>query len=85
MNSQQQDARDRAVKVLTHYITLLLEKSGSTPDNDVRVEVEGIVDDIILAATLPAMTAHEAAVADLRRGRSGDELKAIADNPDPRD
>jgi hypothetical protein len=69
MNAQQQAARDRAVKVLQHYVETLFAKAGASASysRDVAIEVEGIVDDIITAATPPAQTEHEAAVEEQRR------------------
>jgi hypothetical protein len=67
LNQTQNVARDRAATVLQHYIEVLFNKVGATYDTDTAVEIESLVDDIILAAKLPSMTAHEAAVAGLRR------------------
>lgn len=44
------EKREYAKKVLVHYIKHAWEAAGKRWDNDNRVEVEGIVDDIIEAA-----------------------------------
>lgn len=74
MNHRQQTARDRAVQVLGHYISVLFQKAGAsasyTTDSD--VEIAGIVDDIIVAATpaSPAETAHAERLAERRESDS---------------
>jgi hypothetical protein len=76
MNQQQQAARDRAVQVLHHYIERTLALAGGKPDADTRAEVEGIVDDIILAAG-GGKTEHEKGVEELRREASPEMLEEL--------
>lgn len=45
--------RDRAVELLTHYITLLMERPGTRVlkiDNDTYAEIADVVDSIVEAA-----------------------------------
>ncbi len=42
MNNQIENAK----KLLWHYFKVVADKSGVVLDNDCRVEIEGIVDDI---------------------------------------
>jgi hypothetical protein len=55
MTLKQQAARERATSALTHYFEVLFKRTaggGDAPFNsDNRVEIEGIVDDLIKAAT----------------------------------
>lgn len=75
MNKQgRESARERAIKGI---INIGLSCGQDLP----RAEVEQIVDDLVLASKLPDMTAHEAAVADLRR----EQPSGTVDGPDPRD
>lgn len=76
MTPRQQQARDRAVHLLQHYIQVVGIKAGMKWERDLDVEIESIVDDIILAATPPAPgeTGHALAVAG-----------GHVDGPDPRD
>ena len=43
-------SRDRAVRLLDHYITLLMEKAGLKVDSDTHAELQDLVDAIIDAA-----------------------------------
>lgn len=72
-------ARDRATSALEHYFVLALERAGVRIDNDMRVEMGAIVDDIIAAATPPSAAETEHA----ERVRSA--MTAAVDGPDPRD
>lgn len=57
VNRQQQQARDRAVQLLQHYVQVLFDKSGHSASytGDTAAELEQLVDGIIAAAT-PAVT-----------------------------
>jgi hypothetical protein len=62
LGPRQQQARNRAVQVLQHYVTMALDKAGVKHTfGDTQAEIAQIVDDIIEAAT-PTKTAHEQAV-----------------------
>lgn len=43
-------ARDEALGLLTHYITLLMRRTGSRVDQDTHAELAQLVDALIAAA-----------------------------------
>ena len=52
-------ARDQAKRILVHYFRLLADRTGKPLDSDCISEIEGIVDDLILAAKEEAITETE--------------------------
>jgi ribosomal protein L37E len=69
VNSQQQQARDRAVSILKNYVQQLFDRAGASASYspDTARELEMFVDDIITAAT-PAPSDATAHVEAARRG-----------------
>lgn len=47
---EQLQARERAVSLFTHYVTLLMNRAGLTVDHDTLTELRECVDAIIDAA-----------------------------------
>jgi len=43
-------SRAEAIRLLDHYITLLMEKTGCKVDNDIHAEIEQLVDALIVAS-----------------------------------
>jgi hypothetical protein len=68
----QQQARDRAVHLLQHYVRVLFDKSGHSASytSDTDAEIAQFVDDVITAAS-PSSAHHEAVDALIQKGKSG--------------
>ena len=77
LSEKQQAARDRAVKLLTHYIQTIGEKAGCKMEGgDTQAEIGEAVDAILEAAEPDPETEHAKAVRHLmeenrRRGNLG--------------
>lgn len=53
--NQRDQSKGKAVALLSHYLTLTMEKAGLKPDSDTHAEIEEIVDHIIDAAVHATM------------------------------